>query len=826
MYTQLHADTPINNVIIDAVLSSFVDGFLFEDFVQKLLFNFSFGKIVPIGGIHDGGRDGTTFSNGLNEFIQISLQKTWKAKVYHTLSALQNSGHLESAKRIYYFFPFSIEESARTELQQTIWSQKQINIQINSLEYMRYVINYSQDTRRVFLEFCKEHSVFQAIEVKSAEIFPQNALDKTIVLLRHLVNEDDRSGDDYIETLCKSHMYLYLRDTDPDQNKFKKLDELRDYIRKQLHGLADEVIAKSIASVLTSDGKLSRDEKDFRLYADGNICLSYKIRQQLLSFEAEDTNLLSAFKEEISDKYSSFSPTTKETLVVATTNVLVEIFKRQGLLFVQHINGKSFSAKEEDLKAIVHSVIDKLEVDNMQKGACIAAVSETIYNIVWLPSNTQKDFLLALSKSYSLMFIGKADSQILNYLESTARGLTLLLGTDIIVRALAEILLPPEKQRFTALIRSLKISGVKLSVTDGILREAGAHIRSTTAWYDTYVRPLLEDSQCDSQIQEIIDFEERYSRKVLIRAFYHARVDGKVKTLEEFLNYFVGNNTVRYNTDIFEYFEGQFDITKPSLDIDANDSRFKTLVTLFEKVTHQGHEDHVRTKIATNDAETVHAVYMLRARLPPPSRKQFLLPEPVWWLTAEFKADKLTPEFEQRYTRPPHIHPEVIVGLLANLPELKAHHKQIDQILSGAIGLQMSHWISDDIVSQITLSYEEIRNLSPGKKNQFLGQLLTKLKTSRLKPIRAYLSPKLQSLASDKTYLNKLYLVRANEGPIALWEYIKKNISDSIARVYFFKEGFGSDNLGAISFLKENGFSEDVKGIQAVILDILISDEN
>lgn len=817
---------PIPDSVIDATIGNITDGFLFERFIQSILFAWKNAEFISVGGVKDGGKDGLCQEKGKSDFHQISIQKTWSAKVRKTLTRLSDQKLINQNNKIYFYFSFLIDEKARNELVEKIWQEEKANIAIYDIKWIRHAVNDDERCRRIFSEFCETHGLVDVVEKKAVEVFRSKSVDKVIVFMKHFI--DDAENLNFLESICFTHLTIILRDTDPDKDLFMQKDAILDQLFQEMPQVPRENVKRAFAEIQRNNEKKHKDDRDFRIYADGRFCLSHRIRQKVLIHASEDVVLNDAMVTSLIANFEATpvpgSTISTSELVNLTLDCLAEIFRRQGLDFIRHIEGKSYDSTEEDLKAIVQSKLSRSDLDQRQQGLVSNRISEEIYNLVWRPTEAQRSFLKSMARTYSLMFIGKADPQVLKYLESTARGLTLILGTDVIVRILAEILLPPERQRYTNFLRSLKAAQAKIYVTHGILREAGAHIRSTIAWYDSMVRHLLRDAK-DPQVSELIDYTERLSSKILVRAYHHAKVDGRIGAIEELMDKFVGKNPDRYHTDLLEFFEGEFEIKKVEIPIDRNDPRFVEVAEEFGKRAHRDHDTHARSIIAGNDAETVMSVIALRAKESQPDFKNFLLPERVWWLTAERKADEIKKPFERLFARIPNIHPLVLVGLLANLPELKNSQAQLNLVLSGAIGLKMSHWVSDDLVTQISYSYQEISSMGGGKKKQYMGQLIDRLKTQKVRPIFSKVKPKFQALAKDEKYMNRLIQIRSNDTDKGVWTFLKSNVDDDLGRIFLFSEVFRGSRAAALDYLRDNGFKDDVAGIRVQFLEDLIEDE-
>lgn len=125
-----------------------------------------------------------------------------------------------------------------------------------------------------------------------------------------------------------------------------------------------------------------------------------------------------------------------------------------------------------------------------------------------------------LSRTFSLMLTLRNEPQVVEYFKGMSGNFVLLIGSDIIIRALSERYLPEADQMTVNMLRILRASGSKLLLTRMVVDEVHAHLEGSDyefinvfADLEPYMTP------------EIV----RHSKKILIRSYFYARFDRSSK---------------------------------------------------------------------------------------------------------------------------------------------------------------------------------------------------------------------------------------------------------------------------------------------------------
>ncbi len=812
----LQAERNIPHSIIKACLLKMSDGFRFEDFAKAIL-NITQGlNFVPVGGIHDGGQDSFVYESSDKRIVyQFSIRKDWRTKIRKTIERIQANPQFNGITfSVIYVTNIEIEQSEIDTFQIKILTETGVNCLILENSKLTLEVDSLEETRKQFIDFCTRFAVFLEVENQVKDIYSSDGLDNTLVYLKHF---SESSGQvDYLEILVSTHLFNCLKETDPDKKLFVSYSKCIEYICGQLPNLSKDFISENVQKIFKRIEKKHRDDREIRDHQNEGYCLAYSKRLQVQEFIAQDAILFERFTAELVEQIAICSNEVIKTIdpkVVEAIikDVLAEVFRRQGLEISVAIHDPKSAYVNANLKEITQSVIATKYSTTLNAKKLHMPIFDIVYNILWRPTSIQKEFCTSLAKTFSLLFLGRADAHVVKHLKQSARGLRLLMGTDVIIKVLAEIHLPNELQRFTNLIRSLRASQVTLCVCDSILRETAAHIRSSINWYREHIQPSVKDAESDPALREVLDFEERFSGKILIRAHYHAKNDGKVKTFEEFIENFVGPNQNHFYKDIFDYLRAEFGVEQVNQKIAEEDRDFQFVFSELMKVNGRALTEHAKRIIIETDAKTIMCTYHLRKDYPIGQNLDFILPEKVWWLTFESKISKVYGKLEERFGNLPNINPVVIVSLLANLDVLTSK-STFDSVLGTAIGINMSHTVPDEIVEMLNTTYQSVKTMNKGKKAQLMRRIFENLQAGDFDKVTHYFEDYFSQVKKEQGRIEEIHAnMKGNMDPKEIWKAVSLVESNPIKRVILFKEVTEESFPRTLAILKDVGLSDEVQ---------------
>lgn len=823
----LKPDHAFPDEVIVAVLNQIRDGFLFEDLAKKLLQQKHGWNFTPVGGVHDEAVDSKVFfaKNNL-EIIQMSIQKTWSTKIRKTITDLRKTNNLSEGVRVTYLTPLDISPVSAGDLSEELRNEN-VYLDIKGRTFIVNLINSNLELRTIFSNFCNQHAILNRLQLESTKVFGSRNIDQTIIFLKHFVEEEGHH--DFVESLVKTHFFFALIGTDPDQEIFVSRPNVLKYVQKAIPNISPMKINEVIGDLIERNKMCHRDDREFREHGD-KYCLAYSIRQKVVAWQAHDVNLYTNFVRDLEQQLKTGG--IEEALInkywipEIVRDGLAEIFRYQGLTFMSFIAGDGAAAMEINLPEVVNKVVKESQLAPRFHDEAIQICTDILYELIWKPTKNQKEYLNAMAKTYSLMFTGKADQQVLESLKTTAKGTIFLLGTDLIIKLLSETFLEKEYQRFTNLIRSLRSLGVKILVNKNIIQEASAHIKKTARWHDEYVKPFEQEAQKNPDYATVVEFEERYSKMILVRAYYYAKTNAKVRTLEQFFSEFLsaGVHQAPVDSDLQNYLIGAFGIMPVAEFVDENSAQFKWLEEQISSVAFKGHSDDHRAKIVKNDAQTVLTVFQLREKHPNESPDTNIFPHKVWWLTAETKIERIRSGIKENFGEMPNMSPIAALAVLANISELEKSADGISDVLSSALGLNMSHFVDNDVLEQLHVSFESVRGMSEGKKRVLMSRVAERLRRGDVRQIQDSIKSIFDHEADYHKVLQPYYVVLTNHGYSAVWQEMKKNFAEPGYRLKLLSVMMDCSMKAAARWLSENGFHDDLLEVGSGSLKLIVGD--
>lgn len=811
----------LGTTFIQAVLCSMNDGFQFEDLGQKIYQILQGVKFRPVGGIHDGGIDAfVNFGLAEDDIYQFSIQEGWKGKVSLTAERVRKTLGLSEKDYLKLTYVTSQNVELDPLYQKEMVDRKRVVLNVIGAKSLAYLIDSQFETRSAFCQFCEEHAIFEVVRQETVRVFGSKASDKLLIFVKHLL--EDTHSYDIVESVVKTELLLSLRDTDPDLGKFRTYPEILEDVNTALPTWHAGKIDLHLKNILHKIESKPQDLREVRVHAkDGGFCLAYDMRKRLSEWEAADVLLSENFKKSFSKRLVGplQPPRAELTPVLSELGVscVAAIFRRQGLDLLQILSKKRGHVATIDFKQIAGEVVRGSTIEAKHQPKVCLLLEQVIRDLIWRPTAAERNYLVAVARTYSLMFVSKADDQVASYLRATAQGTIFILGTDLVIKVLAETHLPNEFKRHTQLITSLKAAGVEICVTSTILEEADHHIRSTLIWYQEHVQPFLAAAK-DGATKELVEYLEANSPKILVRAFHYAKQDGKAGTLHDFLSAFVTVGSTSYEREIEDYLRGEYAIEHCGVP-SSNAPELNKLIGLMESVlkTPRSRSRYERQKIAEMDAKTVHAVYELRKTKRPP-RTAHIFRELVWWLTKEEKPEKLQRQLREIYHEMPNMTPECALAVFAAVPHFGNIREAYDRVLASGLGLNLSHFVDERVCENLAISMEAVQELGAGKKEQLMGKLAETLRLGRLDQARERLVPFFDEKTLQNANLNRYATILKASGKKRLWKEILKDHTAALVQLQYFTAVTGFGKIQAVRYLKTEGFSEDVKNISTSAL--------
>jgi hypothetical protein len=724
-------------------LNKIDDGFIFERFVQEYLSVVLGHTFSSVGGIHDRGIDGLEhiFAQGKNtrNIYQASIEKSPKYKIDRTLEKLiENDIIFDSL-----VYVTNVKVENQDQLIDDFVAKYHKSLRIYDVAWLSNRVNSSIATINLYHSFVSNYLHEFEKPGKSFEIGDLINDPRLYVFLRQQWEEKRR--DLSLDSILADTLILYcLEGTDPDKGKFKSLEEIKTGIEQLIHFDPKQLYPKIDERLLA----LARKPRQIRYHPkDGGYCLPYETRVRIQERNLLDTAIYEEFidesKKTLQGHLKDENIKTQDCIALIE-DVIRKLYYQQGLEFSDFmLKGEGLDAIEKSLSDIVASVVDDANVMMVNKVKVKAALMLAIRDIVYSGTDVQRTFLRKLSNTYMMLFLLQCDPKLSTYFTALSSKLEVYVCTSIIIPALSEYYLDPVNRRHWNLLKGAYAAGVSLVVNEDIIAEIVAHFASIKQVYELEYR--------DSEDVYMDELQMLYIDQIMIRAYFYARLGGKVNNFDDFLDSFVNPDLSGAEESLIEWLKEEFGIIYRSnktlgikIDKSEEDSLLEKLIP---------HKNHVKAK-ARNDVRIILTIYGLR-ELNAETASAGVWGYKTWWLSKDTTTYKVVNElFHDKYKVSCYMRPDFLYNFIALAPTKEEVNTVYQELFPSLIGANISFHLPPDLVEYVHKRISEHKKKSPARIKAILRELSEKLKydpsyqTRRF--VEHYLDDELKKIESYK----------------------------------------------------------------------------
>jgi hypothetical protein len=719
---------PFSDTFLDYLLSA-SDGGRFERTVQDLLALRDGEEFVGLGGIHDGGADGLL--RGCIEekarpghFIQISLQENISTKVRGTVKRLREVGR--EAHSLTYWSGARVGEL--DVLEDKLSKELKLTIRIKDRLAFYRLANHDRRTQEL-IQARYRGEIFE-ISTQAKAIGEQHAefaKDPSVFVFLQFETGDRFSKGGLIAPVVDALIYWALRDTDPDAGKLLPRGELKKRIEDLLPTARSTLIPHVDTRLAALAKKSGTGKQRVRAYNDKDaFALPYAMRLELAAAGAEEVSLQARLRASLHQRAESAGAKEPKLVAAACEQVIYKHFNQQGLLLAAFLE-KRLEGIEIDDQVVEVELQAASGKGKLPDKASYSAALVVLRHVFYTPNAVEDEFLHRLSRTSMLLFSLKHCPKLVEYFNQLAGNFTLLVGTDILVKAVSESFLPAEHRHVTNVLAVARACGAELLLAEPVLHEMYTHIRAAHLEFkyhyapvEPYITPALA-SQCD---------------RILIRTYFYARLLLKQVTgWNAFLNRFIDPDEVDQNSAKAEhqlraYLCKKFGLTYMSSSEILEGIPEDKLEALAKDLAKRS--AFKREELAKNDATMVLAVYA-RRRKGKEVAKYDGFGLRTWWLTKEFRVLAYTGEIVREHDGIPYImRPEFLLNFLTLAPK-GADGAAAQQLLPSHVGLQLGQHLPSVHMQRILKEIENWKDLPPERIEVKVSDAVDRLKYDRVK---------------------------------------------------------------------------------------------
>lgn len=729
--------------IIEIAISR-VGGTDFENFAQGF-FSATIGSdYVPMGGFHDGGADGALDDRvfevaGTQKFMQASITADPTTKIRGTIKRLREFGR--EVKSLLYATSQKLTHIDR--IQENLSDELDCRIVIRDGHYFQHQINGNPGALQSYKSYVAGAASYldgfgAANTLQTTQDLPSKSL--CVFLGQEL---DRRRGkSELLEAVADSLILWSLENTDPDKGAFLSEAQVEQRVLEALPSAKTYfkgILAHRLAE-LTSKGVGGR-KVNFHKKENG-YCLPYATRQKIMEENVDDESLKLMVSDVFRSRASEIATQDKlgsdliEQSVTICHEVIHRSFHAQGLEIALYIEREEGS--DSDLPSI-KDVLDQVIADNGLVGweagsiaqTCLSILRGTYYN----STDTERRYLRKLSRTYVLLFMLKNEPRIVEYFRNMTSNFNLYVGSDLIVRAISEHLIPSDDQMTKNSLKLLRAAGSSLILTDKTLDEVWHHIKSTHYEFANHYQDIQNHMTLTLASQ--ID-------KILIRAFFYAKIERKSQNKSPFgwsnyLGQFLTANNISKDSardELREYLIKEFGFTfenEETLSKGIDEEELKKLAEEILRNKKIKRDETAEAILCKNAATMVLRIYQRRRE---DGERNAGNPYgfKTWWLTQQTRIQNSTGQLVAEEGSRYMMRPEFILHFLAAIPSAKSVQTSYDKIFPSVLGVKLGNRMEDSAFKQIISSAREVYDeVDESRAEVLLAKATTQLQSDFIK---------------------------------------------------------------------------------------------
>lgn len=630
-------------------LMEHVSGSRFETFAKQV-FAIHFGEIfVPLGGIHDGGADGALSSyvqevkGKPSTFVQFSAtsESGAKIKITDTIEALKKAGR--DPRQLIYATSRALPKADL--IAQQVFESHVVMVQIRDFERVKGYVNGNAQANHVFYEsFAAEIATLSRAADLNLTAVSEFATDPTVYVFLNHELKDRFSRAHLNDRVLDALIYWSLRDTDPDKESILPRADIALAIEAafpQAKGVLLPRMNDRLAKLSKKDSVGVERLRHYRV-SDG-FCLPFETRRTLATEASSAVLRQQSFRESIGMRLVDelgFVPNdgVKDICCELVFSTIHRYFVDQGLLLAAFLEGQLETIRISDqvvedtmVKALAELQHGK-SVSPELFGACLA----TLRGIFYRSSLVEREYMAYLSRTSCLLVTLQSAPKLLEYLNQMGGNFRLLVGSDLLVKAISEHYLEREQQQVSNMLHVCKQLGSELVLTEPALNEVFTHLHAADLEFRNHYaerEPYLkaaEISECD---------------RIMIRAYLHAcRTKGGPDSWRAFVHQLTDPDGLRNRADsarqalraLLVQRYGMAYESMEDLENSVPQSRVRELAARLDESRQVKHEE-----LSYNDALMVYATYAQRRK-----NKEVGIYDGfgfrTWWLTKETRVLGLT----------------------------------------------------------------------------------------------------------------------------------------------------------------------------------------
>lgn len=698
-----------------------VGGTDFENFAQGF-FAATLGiDYVPMGGFHDGGADGVFDdiiyeASGTQKFMQASITAEPRTKIRATIKRLREFGRNPTTL----LYATSRKIPTIDRIQEELSDDLACRIVIRDANFFQYQINTSPGAVQAYKAYVASAASYLN-EIGTADtIKPNQGLPaKTLCVFLGQELDRRRGKSELLEAVTDSLILWALEGTDPDKGLFLTIAEIEQKVIAALPA-AKTFFRGVIAQRIDLLCKRGVDGRKVNFHPkESGYCLPFETRKKIVEENIDDE----ALKYEVSDVFRSRAADVisdsleNDSVIEKCVDICHEVIHRsyraQGLeiaLFVESEEGSD--SKLPSIKDFIDEVVNDRGLSGGDTGQVVYGCMEILRGTYYSSSDIERRYLRKLSRTYILLFMLKNEPRVVEYFRNMTSNFNLYIGSDLIVRALSEHMLPSGDQMTKNAMSLLKSAGSKLVLTEKALDEVWHHFRTTHLEFI--------NNYHDVQNYMTLTLASQIDR-ILIRSYFYTKLERAAggKTPYGWSNYLGQFLTVRdikresAREELLAYLLNEFGFEYESEEAMLQSIDLDELVELSSNIqVARGNLDRDSDSeeiLSRNAAMTVLRIYQ-RRKLENERNGGNPYGFKTWWLTQQTRVHNATGLLVAKQGARYMMRPEFILHFLASIPSVKAIQESYESIFPSILGVKLGNRMEERAFKAIISNAREVHD--------------------------------------------------------------------------------------------------------------------
>ncbi len=675
------------------------EGFPFEGFANDFIAAIEGTEFVPVGGTSDGGADGVQ-EQGLHSsdrkdvFYQMSVEQNHRSKIKKTIDRLLEFGR--EPKRLIYVTSQTIGTYDREE--EHLTDKHEVFVRIRDGKWILANLNHSEATKKAYYIHLERYTDFLKDLDKGNRIKTSENISHPSVYVFLQQQVENREKDKHLtKTVADSLILWALNDTDPDQDRFMTQAEILYSIKTNIPWAKNMVggILTSRLKDLVSKGGVGGKKINYHKKGD-KYCLPFETRKIIADEKSEDESLQIDVINEICtfQVLDELEPDKKALIANVAIRAAQMFFEKEGLNCSFFLNGRDLEHNnliDNTVYDRVSDALDEIVDSDEEKEKFNPLVCEIVRKMFYQSSESQRTLLTKFSRTYVLLFTLQAEPRVVEYFQKATANFRLLVGTDLIVRAMSERFLSKENQMTRNLFEIAKSAGIRLYLTEPALDGIIKHLIVTDNEYKNHIQPREEYITVD-----VI----RESSQILIRTYYHAKTEGYTKSWSSFIGEFITYNQLHNapgREEFKTYITQQFGMEYISTEELYSKTSINDVNTLSNDILELKKGNQL---LADAVSLTINSVYGQRRA----NKEYSTFPEygyQTWWLTQESKVQRHTVDIVKKNGAKFIMRPEFLLNFFSLSPSVRDIRESYKTIFPSVMGIQMGNRLPDELFHKV-----------------------------------------------------------------------------------------------------------------------------